>query len=72
MTKTNHDKRRGTWFVFRPRWLVHAVDRSVWRVVDPTSLKRREGKIARGRSYVSLMYAGVGNGDDGMSRVWPK
>ena len=40
---------------------MHAVDRLVWQIVDPTSFKRREGKIARGggvggrRSSVSLI-----------------
>jgi hypothetical protein len=38
------------------RLLVCVVDRQVRRVVDPTSLKRGEGKIVRARSYVSSMY----------------
>ena len=36
-------------------------------------LSREEEKIVRGRSYVSSMYAGVGNGGglwDGMGMVW--
>jgi len=51
---------------------VGVVDSLVRRVVDPTSLKRG-GKIVRGWSYMSSMYAGVGNGDglwDGMIREW--
>ena len=55
-----------------PQLLVSVVDRLVWWVVNPTSLKRGEGKVIWVGSYMLSMYAGIGTGGvlwDRMSRV---
>ena len=55
-----------------PQLLVSVVDRLVWRVVDPTSLKRGEGKVIWVGSYMLLMYTSIETRGvlwDRMSRV---